>query len=401
MFRYHPRVEEAILEGQPIFLVGSDPHVLARRLNELCRRHTKEIPFWVVSARDLAAVHDVQIGDSMIVNSGAAQTQAVIAALRHDPDGLIAAPLFPEASENFLRALLSGHNFGVYATLESASVAEAVTAWRAAGLPDDVLAPALDDILFIEWHGTDCRYVEAELLDGLLDVWEPEGLEPATPRLRLVTEENATPTPMAPLTGAVTEDARGPATRLSAAEVHSWVQERARTNFDPARPRPAFIPLTEEIEPADTMKFVTYARAVGHGELILQLHADNLPPGFPGRPAAGAHLQFFVAHRAGRREYHMKMVTERERRQAPVGFPSGSYLRGLFRVKNWLEIQDYPDNAAPFTKAGGWPVRLDATKALFFQIDTEAHEFEVALGLATRAFVFFDGVNLDVTESKT
>lgn len=395
MFRYHPRVEEAILEGQPIFLVGQDPHVLARRLNELCRRHTKEIPFWVISARDLAAVHDVQIGDSMIVSSGAAQTQAVIAALRHDPDGLLAAPLFPEASENFLRALLSGHNFGVYATLEYDTVAEAVTAWRAAGLPDDVLAEALDDILFIEWKGAECRYVEAELLDGLLEVWEPEGLEATGPRLRLVTDE--APTPMTPMAAAPVART----TRLPASEVHMWVQERARTEFDPSQPRPAYIPLTEDIEPADTLKFVNYARAVGHGELILQLHADNLPPGFPSRPAAGTHLQFFVAHRAGRREYHMKVVSESERRQAPVGFPAGSYLRGRFRVKRWLEIQDFPGHAAPFTKAGGWPVKLDATKALFFQIDTEAHEFEVALGLAARAFVFFDGVNLDVTESKT
>lgn len=420
--KYHPRVEDAILEGQPIFLVGTDPVLLARRLNELCRRHrpTREhdIPYWVACARDTTAFHEVSLGDAIITPSGAAQTQAVISALRQDPDGLIAAPLFPDAAENFLRALLSGHNFAVYATLEYPSVAEAIGAWRRAGLPDDVLAPALDDIVFIEWQGGEHRYVEAELLDGLLDIWEPEGLESAGPRLRLVKDEE-------PAAAGASAAAAAPA-RLTAQEVGAWVQERSRAELGPLLPhaRPAFVPLTEDLGPEEQMLLVTYARAAGLGELLLQLQAEHLPPAWAGRLAPGTYLQLFASGRGEPREYRVLTVTEEERRRAPVGFPAGSFLRGRYRLKRWLEVQDFPHPAefarlgiadgpagacVPFTKLGGWPAWVAGAarggpagaEPLLFQIDSESHEFELALGAVPKSYVLGEGPGFRVIEAAT
>lgn len=427
MQKYDPRVEEAIVEGQPIFLVGTDPVVLAHRLNELCRRHVKEKPYWVATARDRTAFREIELGEFLPASSGPMQTQAVISALRQDPDGLIAAPLFADASETYLRALLSGHNYAVYATLEYPTVADALTAWRAAGCPDEVLAQALDDILFIEWHGSEFRYLEAELLDGLLDIWEPEGLEAPPPKLRLVKEDvdsamdpgvtpilpripkgPATMTPSAAtLAGVVTAGRQG--TRLSSSEVSLWVQERSRGDLRALVPhgRAAFIPLTEPILPEEHFQFVSYARATGRGELLLQLQSEQVPPTWERRPAPGTYLQLFALHRDGRREFHVMTVTEEERRRAPVGFPSGSFLRGRFRVKRWLEIQDFPhpseysrlgisakvtvSGCAPFTKLGGWPAWENGPMAadpMLLQIDAEAHEFELALGTSSRSFIF-------------
>lgn len=420
MLKYPHEVEEAIVDGQPIFLVGVDPRVLARRLHELCRRH-HEAPYWVACARDTAALSGIDIAATMIANRGDSQKQSLISALRQDPDGLIANPLFPQAAEIFLRALVSGHNFAVYATLEASSVADVLRDWRSHGVPDDVLAPALEDILFIECRENEIQFFEAELADGLIDIWTPEGLEVEAPKLRLVAQdglsvEKASAAMKAPMQSPAAgrgHAARGPdQPRLTADEIHAWIQERPQDVVKSllGYARSAFVPLTQETPHDVQLGLVRYARARGQGELFLQIQAEQVPPSSGLRLPPRTHLQAFAGSEpsAG---FHIELVSESERRRSPVGFPAGTYFRGKHQLRRWLEVQDFPhpkdyarlglkdlvngvpplpSTCVPYSKLGGWPSWQNeslATEALVFQINPDGHEFELFRGPETMTYI--------------